>query len=594
VRFPTFNALTQAARETLARFPLPMLSSVFMTACLIITVESGVDEETYIRRALIAGLCFVASLFVDLLLERSQSSVGKRVIYSTAVLLAVVAYGNFIVPFDWGHAPPSFWYSYFILLFCLHLGIALTPLRTSRDKLILWRFNLQLFLRYFFSSINAALLFIGLALALLSIDKLFGLGIDDQLYFQLWFICAFFAHPLLLLGGIPKQGTLTDTTTFPKALNFTLRFVALPLTALYLTIIYTYVGKMAVFWSWPDGWVAMPIFILAVIGLLTYVLSIPLSTEDSWARIFHKWFFRLLFPLSIVLFFALQVRLTDYGMTINRHLGLTLAVWLFGTSVAYLVRPHLHVGWIPASLLFVSLFAIYGGPASATNWSQRAQTKRVRQLAEQLGAWDGHQLMPNSDAPEDAERLDNFRSSLEYVIDNFGAKALEAELAGFKVAHPNKNLELGGTYSITKEILTYLDLDKSISQTVNYYHRRDITPTFGNEWSLTDLNSRGFARKFDTAQGELSVTIDKDRNTLTILLDDQTLLEIDNSDWSKQIIAVVDANGRNQKEPLAWHFEIDGWRFSFVLKNANVNRTHQKISNLQLSIFYTPPSATEK
>jgi hypothetical protein len=594
MRFPSFNALTLAARETLARFPLPMLSSVFMTATLVLSVQRGFDDEQYIRFALLAGLCFVASLLIDLLLEGTKPRLFKRFIYSAVVLIAVVAYGNFIMPIELDDARPPFWYSHFILLFCLHLGIALAPLRSSRDKFILWRFNLQLFLRYFFSSINAALLYAGLALALLSIDKLFGLDLNDRLYPQLWFICAFLAHPLLFLGGIPKQGTLTSATAFPKALHFTLRFIALPLTGLYLAILYTYVGKMAVLWSWPDGWVAMPIFILAVIGLLTYVLSIPLSTEDTWARIFHKWFFRLIFPLSIVLFLALQVRLADYGMTINRHLGLTLSVWLFAISVAYLIRPRLHVGWIPASLLAISLFAIYGGPVSAFSWSERAQTERVRQLAEELGAWDGTQLVPCSEVPEDSDLVDNFRSSLKYVVQNFGASALEAELADYKSAHPNKNLELKRTYYITNEILSHLDLDQSISQSVSYYHKNGITPTFGNEWELSDYYSRSRPRTYEINQGELSIQHSLDQNEVTISLNKEVLLKADTNDWAAQIITAVNANGQNQKEPLAWHFAEQGWRFSFVLKNATVKRADQKISSFQSSLFYTPPASVEK
>ena len=41
-------------------------------------------------------------------------------------------------------------------------------------------------------------------------------------------------------------------------------------------------------------------------------------------------------PLSAVLFLALQVQLGNYGMTINRYLGLALTVWLFGVSLAHI------------------------------------------------------------------------------------------------------------------------------------------------------------------------------------------------------------------------------------------------------------------
>ena len=127
----------------------------------------------------------------------------------------------------------------------------------------------------------AALLYAGLALAIVSVDKLFNLKIDEEIYLQLWFVCAFAAHPLLFLGGIPQIRTLDENSSFPKPLRFSLRFIALPLVALYLLILYAYVGKMALQLSWPDGWVAMPIFILAVVGLLAFVLSLPLSKTET-------------------------------------------------------------------------------------------------------------------------------------------------------------------------------------------------------------------------------------------------------------------------------------------------------------------------
>lgn len=67
---------------------------------------------------------------------------------------------------------------------------------------------------------------------------------------------------------------------------------------LYLLILYAYVTKILLQWSWPNGWVAMPIFALGVISLLTYVLSLPLSKTENWARLYHRWLFRLLLPIT--------------------------------------------------------------------------------------------------------------------------------------------------------------------------------------------------------------------------------------------------------------------------------------------------------
>ncbi|MGB0344785.1 MAG: DUF4153 domain-containing protein, partial [Coraliomargarita sp.] len=383
------------------RFPVPVFLAVAtsMLAIAATEIEGTTLSETLGRWSLVCGAAFVACLLVDLLCLARNAFLWVRIIASSLALAAVLASSHVLVPPALENARPPFWYGFWIFLFSLHLGIALSPLVASRDTRILWSFNLRLFLRFFFSSVNAALLFFGLALALGSIEKLFSLYIEGESYLQIWFFAAFAAHPLLFLGGVPRLDEMDLDEDFPRPLRFTLQFIALPLVGIYLLILYVYIGKIAVMARWPDGWVAMPIFFLSVIGTLAAVLCLPLARPEFWARIYHRWLYRLLLPLSIVLFLALQVRLHEYGMTIHRYFALALAVWLFGISLAYVIRPRLHIAWMPASLLAVSLFSVTSGPFGAFGWSARSQVGRITDAAAEAGALrDG--VLVRSTTPE--------------------------------------------------------------------------------------------------------------------------------------------------------------------------------------------------
>jgi hypothetical protein len=592
-RLKLASSITQGLRETLIRFPLPLCAAAVVTFYLILLVDAKGDFEPYGRIALLAGLDFVAILLLDLVLESFRPNTLRRVLGSTAVILSVVAYGAFIMPEVLEDARPPFWYSHFILLFCLHLGIALVPLRSNRDHQVLWRFNLQLFLRYFFSSVNAALLFGGLALALVSSDKLFGLDLDDKIYSQLWFFCAFFAHPLLFLGGIPRLSELSESSEFPKPLHFSLRFIALPLVGLYLVILYAYVGKILLLWSWPNGWVAMPIFILAVIGLLTYVLSVPLAEAQAWARLYHRWLSRLLFPLSIVLFLALQVRLSDYGMTINRYLGLVLAIWLFGLSLAYIIRPRLQVGWIPITLLGVSLFAIYSGPVGAFSWSERAQVNRVLTLATEAGALHDGQLAPARNTP-DNETIKQLRSSLRYVFENFGSAPLDASLVDFYESTQSKDFADARPYSQAVKLLGYLELKYTDADSHVYYRYSGALPTFSHPWTLNNIYlSPNSTRTIESDHGPWKIQFEQ-TGQLQVWLEDVQLAETDTSEWAKRILKAVQINGQDQPAPLAWDFGNDDWRFSAVLITASIDPTDDNsIRHLNAALFYTPPATSD-
>ncbi|PXA04601.1 hypothetical protein DDZ13_05345 [Coraliomargarita sinensis] len=593
MRLPSLTALSEGLRATILRFPVPTLFAAIVTGLLIYLFDSNFDEEVIMHYVLLAGLGFVASLLCDLAAEARGSSRGTRLSTQAFVVVLLILYGQFIMPDSLKDPRPTFFYSYFILLFALHLGIALVPALAPDGSKKIWRFNLSCFLRYFFSSVNAALLFSGLALAMLSVDKLFELDLDDEFYPRLWVLCAFFAHPMLFLGGLPRILSLVDHGDFPKPLRFSLCFIGLPLVALYLTILYAYIAKIGIQWSWPNGWVAMPIFVLAVISLLTYVLSLPLPKSENWARLYHRWLFRLLLPLAIVLFMALQVRLSDYGMTINRYLGLALAIWLFGLSLAYILRPALKIGWMPFSLLIVSLFSIYAGPLGAFGWSERAQLERIRALATELGVMEKGVLIP-TEAPQDAEVVEELQSALSYVLKNFGTESMEKELASF--LSTRKNIQASyrnSSYYMTNKVMEYLQLNDELEMTsTQFYAARNVTSTYGHEWMI-DYNfynsrNRNAKRSYELGTDELVVEISEEANYLSVQSNGIEVIDIEMTTWAAEIKEAVKTNGNRNNEPLVWHVENKDYRFSFVCTNAQL-AGENRFRSATFTVFLTLP-----
>lgn len=595
MRLPTLASLTQGLRLTLLRFPVPTVFALVTTGLLLLSIQEDVGEDSLLfRYAFLSGLGFVASLLLCLAAEVRQAPGKMRMLGDVILLFLLLLYSNFIMPDRLDQARPPFWYSYSILLFALHLAVALVPALAPDGSSRIWRFNLGCFLRFFFSSINAALLFGGLALALLSVDKLFELGVDEKPYLQLWMICAFFAHPMLFLGGLPRLQLSEEAHEFPKPLRFSLAFVGLPLVGLYLCILYAYVAKIALQWNWPNGWVAMPIFILGVISLLTFVLSLPLSRSEGWARLYHQWLFRLLLPLSLVLFMALQVRLSDYGMTINRYLGLALALWLFGLSLAYILRPSLKVGWMPFSLLLLSLLSIYGGPLGAFGSSKQGQLERLRTLASDLHLIEEQILIP-SDQPKDPIQVKEFQSTLRYLLENFGPAPLETELARFYQQRKNRNFEQRRGHYMTNQIMNYLKLSDDLENVPTYFYAKpSATPTHGHKWMVEYrfYHNRGSSptNKYVIDGIELSILFDKDSDSLLIRANEVEIIQIDLQAWAGDVRAAVKAYGQNQPEPLIWQAGNKDWHFTFVCNNAQLKHGSDTFQSAQMLVFLTPPS----
>ncbi|MFP4156368.1 MAG: DUF4153 domain-containing protein [Opitutales bacterium] len=596
LRLPDFAAITQALRASVVRFPLPCLFAVLVSALLVASIESGFDGDSdLLRFAFLGALGFTLSLLIDLIAEARAADERGRLIAQAAGILGLALYSQFTMPLSLENSRPPFWYGYLILIFAMHLGIALVPALARADGQGLWRFNLSCFLRFFFSAINAALLFAGLALALLSVDKLFELGFDDRLYPQLWVLCAFLAHPLLCLSGIPRPGISGPEDEFPKLLRFTLAFIGLPIVAVYLLILYAYVLKIGLQWTWPNGWVAMPIFILAVISLLSFALSLPLADRATWARRFHRWLFPALFPLSIVLFLALQVRLGEYGMTMNRYLGLALAIWLFGLSLAYLIRPKLPILWMPLSLLAVALFSISSGPLSASAWTLRSQTERLQDLGEAMGIVQQDQWVP---APGSLEASDAraFQDVLRYLLENFGADPLETELAGFYEKYPNaRSNSIRRTHSLSRKITNWLGLSEGLLQPIQYYHRSRVLATGGHEWSL-DFNLHGYRnnrdqrRQFEIEGHDLEFVSDVHEQTLELFVNEVRIDTVDLSQWAAAVAEAYGDGGAKEESPLSFTTDADGWSFHFVLAQIRLKPDGASIHSAHLKVFLTPPN----
>ena len=601
---PSLDSLYRGVRSILIRFPVPVVSilSTAIFSIAFLEIEDTPLADTLFRWSFICGLAFVATLLADLACLARQSAKPVRIFVSLLVLAAVLGTAQALFPLVLEGALPSFWYGYWITIFALHLGIALTPLAGSRESKILWGFNLRLFLRFFFSTINAALLFVGLALALGSVEQLFGLSIDEGRYFQIWLFATFAVHPLLLLGGIPSLNDLELAHSYPQPLRFTLQFIALPLVALYLLIIYVYIAKIGVTARWPDGWLALPIFVLSVIGTLAAILSLPLAQTEFWAKLYHRWLYRLLLPLSVVLFLALLVRLGDYGLTINRYLALALALWLFLISLTYVLRPRLHLAWLPGSLLLISLLSVWSGPFNAFACSMRSQLQQIHQITAQAGALEDGVFVPST-SPENvsSEERRQLHSSLSYMMDNYGMDSLETELRDFLQSENGIRFENSYRFGQITSILEFIDLKHHFSEIRSYFSYSGTIPTGGHLWVMPMGSVRTFHseqpvdRTSTNREKMMTLKFSPVEQVLSVYTEATTFCEISVREWAKDIRNAEQADEKDQlAEPVYWDFTGAGWNFRFVLQNANLTKDEpdapEIIDYLSGRLFYTPPN----
>ena len=308
------KALSEVS-ETFKRFPIPLILALFCAFSLWLAQDGWgrFDNFWALKLAGILGVALPLFLSINLYSERKLLAKSTKILSYTIIAALLVIYYYFIENHPVHNARLglillSSWFSLFIIP---HIG--------NKDGASYWEFNKNLILRALMSSLFALALFAGLALAITAIDQLFNIHFTGgRIYFRIFVFVGIFINMTILLMGIPKEyPSASLEINYPKILKLFVQYVLLPLSAVYLLILYIYSGKILIEFNLPKGWASGLISAYATVGLVAFAALYPL--KEKWARIYSKYFFYLLSPLFILLFVSIQKRVSDYGITESRY-----------------------------------------------------------------------------------------------------------------------------------------------------------------------------------------------------------------------------------------------------------------------------------
>jgi hypothetical protein len=385
MKLPSVQQVLQASGRTFFRFPVVLLNAIAGTTVAIIIVDhEGPPGATILFKILLAAILGIP--FLTAVTLTAEKKKWGRVTFLGALVIALVllaAYA-FIVPSDLDGSPNYHVLRLMMLAVASCLLVAFAPF-TGRGELNgFWQYNKALLIRIITAYLFAMVFYAGLAFALAALDNLFGVEIDAKRYFELWILVTGVFATWVFLAGVPEElDALEGVTDYPKVLKIFAQYILVPLVLIYLVILYAYVGKILVEWSWPRGWVSGLILGYGTTGMLLLLLLHPIreQAENLWMQSASRWFSISLVPLVVVLFLAMSRRIAEYGITEGRYVGMALAVWLAAMVVYFLVSRAKSIKAMPASL-FVLALAMGFGPWGAFEVSEKSQVERLRGLLE--------------------------------------------------------------------------------------------------------------------------------------------------------------------------------------------------------------------
>ena len=379
MRFPSLDLLARQALAVLRRFPGTLAAGALAAVSAIAGSLSGADDA-WARLAFVAALGLPLTIALTLLGETRGWSSGVR---HLALLGGVLALGAFFLGWP-GIERRHDAIRYFQLSAALHLGVAFLPFLGLTETIAFWQYNRRLFLGFLRALVFSGVLYVGIAIALGALDKLFGVDVDGETYIRIWFVVAFLVNTWIFLAVVPERlPELEQDREYPRALKIFAQYILTPLAFTYLMILLAYLVKIVAGAEWPSGWIGWLVASVSVTGLLGFLLVHPLRSDpaEGWIRTYARWLFVGLIPTALMLLVAFWKRILPYGLTELRVLGVVLGLWLLGIALLFTVRKGASIRIIPVTLAAVLLLTLYG-PFGLTGVSVNSQARRLARMLE--------------------------------------------------------------------------------------------------------------------------------------------------------------------------------------------------------------------
>jgi hypothetical protein len=420
VQLPSIQLLFAGARSTFVRFPFVIVAALVAAIAAVFSIEG--DSSTLVKILVSAQLGF--PLFVALGVGGEAFGWSRGVRFGQAVvgLVLLVAY-YFTLP-NW--FTPGAVTRFVQFNVGLHLLVAFLPFATVGRQNAFWQYNKGLFLRFLQSALYSVIIFGGLSIALVAIDKLLGASIDEIVYPRMWFVIALLFNTWMFVGGIPDDVRGLETVShYPRGLKVISQYVLIPLVIIYLTILTIYLFKVVITTEWPSGWIGYLVSSVAVVGMLALLLVWPVSAraENRWVATYTRWFFIFMIPAIVMLLLAIYKRIDQYGVTENRYFLAVLAVWLAAIALYFIFSRKRNIKLIPATLCLVAFVTSFG-PWGAYSVSRKSQMGRLGALLQKNEILDEGAVRkaPGDVSPEDAREISAITF---YMVEHHGLESLE-------------------------------------------------------------------------------------------------------------------------------------------------------------------------
>jgi hypothetical protein len=440
-----------AIKVTFYRFPITILLFIILASILIYKIGLPYERLREYRDSIdrvmgAVGFGIAFSLFLKILLEKMEKAdkiLNKIIIYVINIVFMFLYY-FFLFP-DIEMVSVT---RLLFIISALLISFLFIPYFLKKESFEIY--ITKIIIKFIVSAFFTVVLALGVMAIVFAIKSLLYESLDEKFYLYTWIAGWLIFAPIHFLQGFPYMKDSFEKDDYNKVLKVLLSYIVLPVISIYTVVLYIYFAKIIITKVWPSGIVSYLVSSYAAVGIAASFLAWPLRKNNKWVKIFTSVYTKLIFPLLIMMYISIGIRINEFGFTENRYYILVIGIW------ATLVMIFININKGKTNIFFFISLAVICittviGPVSAFNTSINSQNHRFYSILQKYEMIEnGEVVKKNADVNVDDKKeitgiINYFErnhqlSDLKYLPEGYKQSEME-EVFGFPEYYGNPDKE---------------------------------------------------------------------------------------------------------------------------------------------------------
>lgn len=519
--------------KAIQTFPVSHVLLVVLTIIWILQIERIIDlDSPDVVLSLI--LAFIISCYWPLFLIHSKlknRNLISRILQVWSIILWWLYY-ILLYNIDIDNLTYSEWLLYLRILplTLLWIPLIIALLHKKQEQKIRFSWT-SLFMSIVFGWIAWSIVRWWSSGALASIEALFDVNIDSELYGDIWMISM-----VLLAWSFVFNYYLTLTEEINQKSDFEIKpsrlrrifwsFIFLPLALIYLAIFGAYGIKILITWIWPK-WIIVRLWIwYFVLWIISSYLIYPEKTKIH--KIINKILYVSFILISFMMIWAIAKRINQYWITINRCFVCYIITFIIIFSALSLIFTKKRLISFVSTLGILAFFAVYGRIINVSNISFNSQVSRLKTLLSKENISLPLTQWALKDANEESTKL--IMWTLDWLMENYNKD---------KIINNIINFEYKDTYRSSRyDIREFLGINTDYDYYYPTYKYRSYRQ-YGKENHSIDITWYSKTLYFEKSYSKMNDF------TLNIEIDDQEY-KVDLTDFLEELKEKADIYAKSE------------------------------------------------